>query len=174
MESGLVTNNTRRFIDVTNITEELGNDLDMTLPGFHAFTRLDFTAAFARQEKIKPFRIMCNSTAHMKFFASVGEEVEPTRELFTGAEQYVCSLYGQSVCTSVTQARYSLFKIECAPRLERQPLQKIQCIDATLLPPSRAAICEKLKRSNAVALIWKKANQQSPYHGIDPVKHGWY
>ncbi len=152
MDSGLASNNTRWFIDVTNISE-LDDSLVMTLPGFHVFTGSDFTAAFARQGKAKPFRIMSNNATHKKFLASLGESVILENDLFTRAEQYVCALYGESFCTLVTQARYNLFKIKCAPKQEQRLLKKIRSIDPTLLPPSRASIREKLKRSNAVALI---------------------
>ncbi len=96
MDSGLASNNTRRFIDVTNISEELDDGLVMALPAFHAFTGLDFTVAFARQGKVKLFRIMSNNTTRKKFLASLGESAIIENDLFTRAKQHVCALYGQS------------------------------------------------------------------------------
>ncbi len=54
MEVGNSTNNTRRYIDVSSLATHLGVDVCNALPGLHAFTGSDYTAAFYRKGKVRP------------------------------------------------------------------------------------------------------------------------
>ena len=61
------------MINVTCITEKLGHDLVESLPAYHAFTGSDFTAAFARQGKVKPFEIMLKNREYQTSLSHLGE-----------------------------------------------------------------------------------------------------
>ena len=53
--------NTRRYIDISSIATELEAKqpgLAAAQPGLHAFTGCDFTSAFYRKGKVKPFEIL--------------------------------------------------------------------------------------------------------------------
>ena len=49
------TSNNRRYVNLSAIAEEIGQKFCMSLPGFHAFTGCDYTAAFIRKGKKRPF-----------------------------------------------------------------------------------------------------------------------
>ena len=53
--------NTRRYIDISSIATELEAKqpgFAAAQPGLHAFTGCDFTSAFYRKGKVKPFEIL--------------------------------------------------------------------------------------------------------------------
>ncbi len=58
MDVGKSSNNTRHYIDVTDLAQELGPGLCQDLLGFHHFTGSDHTAAFFMKGKIRPLQIM--------------------------------------------------------------------------------------------------------------------
>ena len=55
---GVSSNNTRRYIDVAKLADELGPDLCNALAGYHAFTGCDYTARFLRKGKVRPLAII--------------------------------------------------------------------------------------------------------------------
>ena len=55
---GLSSSNTRRYIHVSKLATTLDANVLKTLPGYHAFTGSDFTAAFMNKGKVRPFDIM--------------------------------------------------------------------------------------------------------------------
>ena len=55
MDTGTNAKNTRRYINLTTIGELLGPLLCELLPAFHAFTGCDYTSAFVRKGKKRPF-----------------------------------------------------------------------------------------------------------------------
>ncbi|XP_014678737.1 PREDICTED: uncharacterized protein LOC106818551, partial [Priapulus caudatus] len=90
--------NSRRYIDVTSIARALETKqtgLAAALPDLHAFSGCDFTAAFYRKGKIKPYELLedDNDGSLIQFFSSMSSRGELTRKI---AEVYVCSLYGMS------------------------------------------------------------------------------
>ena len=48
----------RRYINVTKIAATIGPALCAALPGFHSFTGCDYTSAFVRKGKIRPYTIL--------------------------------------------------------------------------------------------------------------------
>ncbi len=52
------SSNTRHYIDVTELVQELGPGLCQALLGFHHFTGSDYSAAFFKKGKIRPLQIM--------------------------------------------------------------------------------------------------------------------
>ena len=60
------------------------------------------------------------------------------------------------------------------PKCQSKALSKVKGIDPTMLPPSKPALLQKIKRTNAVAWLWKRAVCRKPGDGFDPREHGWY
>ena len=58
IESGCYSDNSIEYVSIQAIYENLGVNMCDALPGFHAFTGSDYTAAFNNKGKIKPFKIM--------------------------------------------------------------------------------------------------------------------
>ncbi len=56
LEVGVSENNSRRYIDVSKLSKQLG-DFVHALPRLHAFTGSDYISSFCRQGKNKPFNI---------------------------------------------------------------------------------------------------------------------
>ena len=51
-------NNEIGYINCTELAKKLGSSLCQALPGFHAFTGSDYTAAFVRKDKIKAYNLL--------------------------------------------------------------------------------------------------------------------
>ena len=58
MDVGLSTSSYPGVINMTALAERLGTDICNSLPGIHAFTGCDFTAAFMHKGKVCPFQLM--------------------------------------------------------------------------------------------------------------------
>ncbi len=52
------SSNTRHYIDVTDLVQELGPGLCQAMLGFHHFTGSDYSATFFKKGKIRPLQIM--------------------------------------------------------------------------------------------------------------------
>ena len=85
----------------------------------------------------------------------------------------MCCFYGLKNVCQVNDGRLHLFKKMYAPKTQDDPLGKIKSSDLCSLPPCRAVLEEKLKRTNHVAVIWKNARKAQP-RKFGPVGHGWY
>ena len=57
MDVGNSGQNNRRYIDITSLADDLGSEICHALPGVHAFTGCDYTAAMVRRGKIKPLNL---------------------------------------------------------------------------------------------------------------------
>ena len=72
MDVGLDRNNTRRYVDVTKFSGELGREMCSALPAIHAFTGCDYTSAFLRKGKSRPVDIVERSPRFMNAFKELG------------------------------------------------------------------------------------------------------
>ena len=72
MDAGVDGNNTRRYVDVTGLSKELGPDLCSALPGILSFTGCDYTAAFLRKGNVRPLKLMEKS--YIALFAEIGDK----------------------------------------------------------------------------------------------------
>ena len=63
MDAGSSANNTRRYVDVSSLgmCAELKDSI-RSIPGFHALTGTDYTCAFSRKGKVRPFQVMTKKT----------------------------------------------------------------------------------------------------------------
>ncbi|CAI9728850.1 Hypothetical predicted protein [Octopus vulgaris] len=96
--------NTRRYVNLSQIAASIGPLMCKALPGFHAFTGCDYTSSFDRQGKIRPLQILEQNTEFQYAFAKLGD-ADPNLETFTVIEKYTCRIYRQISCTSVNDAR---------------------------------------------------------------------
>ena len=76
MDAGTGAKNNRRYISITAIYELLGPQICAALPGFHAFTGSDYTAAFVRKGKVKPFAKLEKNKEAQKAFQSLATKTE--------------------------------------------------------------------------------------------------
>ena len=52
------TQNRTQFVDIANISTNLGTDLFKSIPGIHAFTGCDSVSAFARKRKVAALQVL--------------------------------------------------------------------------------------------------------------------
>jgi len=68
MDTGTNGRNTRKYINLTAVGEVMGALLCESLPAFHAFTGCDYTSAFVRKGKKRPFAILEKKQEHTASF----------------------------------------------------------------------------------------------------------
>jgi len=174
MDVGLSSNNTRRYISIPKLVDELESTVLQALPGLHAFTGTDFTASFMNKGKQRPLDIMMKHEQFISAFAMLGEHHNVPDETVSTIEHFVCSLYGKHNLLSVDTARYVMFQHTYAPRQLGDPLEKIKGVNPSSMPPCRSVLIKKIKRANYVASLWKKAARQDPSSLCgQPCQHGW-
>ena len=103
------SNNNRRHIDVSAIANALDRKqegLSAAITALHAFTGSDFTAAFYRKGKIKPFQILETDQTgqYISFFTKLSTRERPNK---VKAEEFVCTLYGMKGLKDVNKAQFA-------------------------------------------------------------------
>lgn len=94
---------------------------------------------------------------------------ETTEDVF---ERFVCPMYGKPNQMKVDDARYAAFSDKYAPKDDEHPLAKIKGADASLLPPSKSFLHQKILRTNFVSYVWKGADTFLQQELI-PIECGW-
>ena len=102
---GLMKNNTRKFINITKLAEQLGKDVCNALPAYHAFTGCDYTASFMRKGKVRPYKLMAKSKRYIKAFGELGEQEEVDKSVISAWESFVCDIYSKPKVKHVNDAR---------------------------------------------------------------------
>ena len=72
MDAEVDSRNTRRLIAISVLGENLTPAVCEALPSFHAFTGCNFTAAFLRKAKSKPFESMVKNERFVQAFSMLG------------------------------------------------------------------------------------------------------
>lgn len=67
MDSGYDADNTRKYIDVTKLTMEIGN-MSNLMPALHAFSGSDYTCSFRRKGKVKFYEKIEKSEEYQDLF----------------------------------------------------------------------------------------------------------
>jgi len=153
MDVGVDGNNTRHYVNVSGLSKELGPDLCSALPGIHSFTGCDYTTAFLWKGKVLPLKLMEKS--YIVLFANLEES--PTVTNISGFEAFVCELYGKPKTNSTSAVRFAIFSDKYAPTNTASPLDKLKDADSSALLPSHPVLVQKVRRSNYVSYLWKKA-----------------
>lgn len=172
MDSGNDSNNTRRMIDLKKISTEIGSEMCEALPAIHAFSGCDYTAAFLRKGKTRPYNIIEKNTSYRSVFRKIGNENSVTETDTKIVEAFVCELYGKKAFKAVNEARFAIFREKYAPTNEGEPLEKLKGADPSSLPPSQMSLKQKILRTNYVAYLWKHANCSNPALQ-SPNENGW-
>ena len=149
------TSNRRRIIDIKQMAETLGHGVASALPFLHALSGCDSISAFHNKGKVKPLNLLRKEEAFQCGFANIHQSLTPSAENMALTELFVCKLYGTQ-CEKVNDARYKLYKTNCAP---------------SLLPPNDDALSLHLQRAVYQCHIWKDTSQQLALPS--PVDHGW-
>ena len=149
-----------RYVAIHSISEQLGEDVCSSLPGFHAVTGCDSTSSFAGIGKKKAFKIFLGNTTYQEALGKLGEPTEIPIDILTTCEQFVCNLYtsAKKAGCKVNDVRYWLF---CQKQKRNEGLS-----------PTADSLHQHLKRANFQAFVWKKS--LVPIQDLPPPEnHGW-
>ena len=80
-----------KYVNVSVLTDSLGPLLSSAIPVFHAFTGCDYTAAFARKGKLKPFVLLEKNKHFQNVFATLGKSESVEHEINKDIEMFVCT-----------------------------------------------------------------------------------
>lgn len=174
MDVGTVSKKNRRFINITEIQRALGPGVCRSLPAFHAFTGSDYTSAFVKKGKVRPFAKLQQNTEVQKAFQVLTETPRDEKSCNT-LLKYTASLYGarDNSKVALNTHRYKRFETVYKPKMRgKNPLEKLKGIDASGLPSCEAEVMCHLKRVAFVARMWADADQsQLAQH--PSVEDGW-
>ena len=107
MEVGTRGQGDLRYVNITKIAAAIGQTMCAALPGLHVFTGCDYTSAFARKGKIRPYAIVTKSNKFQRAFASMSHTV-PTEEVVKILQDFVCVLYGARKLVPLNKHRFNL------------------------------------------------------------------
>ena len=148
------------YLDIVNVTQKMTVEQCQGLIMLHAFTGCDFVEAFYQHGKKSFYKVyendpgVCSMMANLTFNPE-GLSIEHLYQF----EQFVLKVYG-SKCPDLVSARYDAIH-HGAPASLR------------LLPPSRGALVQHVRRTVYVAgFYWGKASISMP-DMPDPIVWGW-
>ena len=70
------TQNRTRFLDITDISTNLGSDRSESITGIHAFTGCDLVSAFPGKRRVAALQVLRKHPSFQKTFSMFGEEIE--------------------------------------------------------------------------------------------------
>ena len=108
------------------------------LPGFHAFTGSDYTSAFVRKGKVRPFAFLEKDTVAQKAFAQMSSE----------------KLNDKSVDILRPQGYMEHHKVAMVL------LINTTIMFANTIPPCEAELVEHIHRASFIAKMWASADQR--------------
>jgi len=148
MDVGLSTNNTRRYISISSLEYDLEQSVIDALPGLHAFSGSDYTSSFMNKGKIRALQLIMKEKSFADAFAALGNSAELSASSATELERFTCTLYGCPKLNTINDVRYALFQQKYAPKRNDTPLEKIQWINPSSMPP-----CQSVLRTSCVVRI---------------------
>ena len=162
--------NTRRYINISGIAEALNNktpNITEALLGFHALTGCDYTSSFHRKGKIQPFKRLESQNEHVGPMCTLStNDVDES-----GIVKYVASLY-RCDTSDIDEARYTSF-IRMTTGSSDHVIEQIKRCNCASLPPCTNSLRKHIKIANYVAKMWKRAAEQDPTEGENPLNYGW-
>ena len=124
------------------------------LPGLHAFTGCDYTSAFARKGKNRPYGIVTKNDKFHRAFASLSEAV-PAEEVIKVLQDFVCVLYGSRKLVRLNKHRFNVVEKTYKRKSNaKYPFEKLKSIAGSSIPPGEAELAPHVDRSVFVARLW--------------------
>ena len=165
------------IININEINKALGNLLCSSLPGFHAFTGSDFTPAFYKKGKSKPFLILQATEKYQTAFKNLADPTlfDSTKDTI---QEFVCEVYGTKKnklkhLQKVNEARSRIFAQNYGMIDDMESFKKkIISFDASNLPPCYRELEQQMLRAVYVAHIWTNVHRNIPSE-LNPINYGW-
>lgn len=95
------TKERKRYVSLTEVASNLGEEMVRALPGMHAFSGCDTTSCFKGKGKKRAFDLTRENDCHRLAMATLGDSLPCTDESLRQCEAFVCHLYRQPKCSSV-------------------------------------------------------------------------
>ena len=155
-----------RLVDVSAISTKLESHQkgsSEALPGLHAFTGSDYTAAFFGKGKKKALELMLDSPQYTLVFKNLGQGGEADTKTI---EQFLCLLYDRKDMSNINSIRSRKLLAMTACKKTGDKWKHIQKVNCCILPPCRIVLKEKIRRSQFVAMLWTRADSSNPLENL--------
>lgn len=166
--------NHQRYINVNELYRILGESLSKALPCFHALTGCDYTPAFFRKGKVRPFKILEKSNEYQLAFKNfITDDDKILETTYAILEKFICEMYGVKNSSHVNDVRFHLFSSNFqSKKSDKNFDKKFKNFDSSSLPPCKAELLQHLLRVRYVTKLWRNAHSKHPT-SLSPVASGW-
>ena len=171
IETGLVTKNTLRYINIKQIHDHFGVGFCTAFLRFHAFSGCDYTASFNQQVNIRPTKLLEKNESVQQVFSKLHDWNAITEEDIQVVKGFVCAMYGKKRFQSVDALRLELFLKNYKPNNDSL-VDKVRKLDSAFLPPCSRVLLKKLKRSSYIARVQRNCLNANP-EDQDVLSFGW-
>lgn len=149
----------KSVVGCSKLATALGPDLCRALPGFHAFTGCDYTAAFIQKGKARPYKLLQKNDHLLNVFASLKDITDLENEnTIDTLQEFTSQMYSIKNCKRVDSARFEIFqKLYSGNELNDVFLKKVRGFDSNLIPPCYRSLKQKFLRTIYVTSMWLNA-----------------
>ena len=128
LEMGVETKNTLRYVSVNQIYSFLGQLLSSALPAFHALFGSDYTAAFSRKRKVRPFKCLENIEEAQCVFSNLAVDLQSIKEEVIDIEKFICALYGKKNWIPLMMRGFNFFAISAKRKMKISRYRKLKVL----------------------------------------------
>lgn len=166
--------NNERYININDLYKTLGSSLSKALPCFHAITGCDYTPAFFRKGKLRPFKLLEKSQEYQSAFQNIIEDDEELlQHTFLVLEKFICHMYGIRDASNVNDVRFHIFSNTYRSKSSNDKFEKkFRNFDSSSLPPCKSELYQHLLRVRYVTKFWRNAHLKHPTYLL-PQASGW-
>ncbi|GFW13417.1 uncharacterized protein TNCV_1879191 [Trichonephila clavipes] len=166
--------NHERLISINYLYQYLCISLSKALPCFHSITGCDYTPAFFRKGKLRPFKLLEKSVEYQLACQEIITDHDDELErIFATLEKFVCHMYGVPNSSNVNDVRFYLFsKTYQSKELDDNFEKKCRSFDSSSLPPCKAELYQHLLRVRYMTKFWRNAHLKNP-SSLSPLASGW-
>ena len=125
IETGTTSNNSQRYICLTNIVAALGISMCKALSTFHTFSGCDYTSAFVHRGKVRPLLKLEKNECAQRAFAKVADDSVVSDDAIKGIEKFTASIYGaKENCQPLNGHRFQVGYKSFVPKKDADPFEK--------------------------------------------------
>ena len=156
------TSKNRKVFDLSDV--DMSERLKEALIGLHSISGNDYISCFCRKGKRSCWKVCLKSDDFTSACQNLGKANEVTKEEENTLSKFVCALYGQKKAKDTNEARSLIF-------WDRYN-KKGKISELSWLPPCSGNLSLHIKRSNYVALMYRKSTELV-MNLPDTKHHGW-
>ena len=111
---------------MNQIYSSLGQLLSSALPAFHTLFGNDYTAAFSRKSKVRPFKCLENSEEAKCVFSNLAVDLQSMKEEVIDIEKFICALYGKKNWIPLMMRGFKFFAISTKRKMKISRYRKLK------------------------------------------------